>query len=398
MPLSVLDSRVRVLTLVDYYLPGFKAGGALRSVSNLVEHLQSEFQFLIVTRDRDAGDSEAYPGILVNDWQLVNGARVFYAAAGPLLPLRLAALLRRTQYDVLYLNSVLSPHFTLLVLALRRLGILRPAVIILAARGELSAGALATRRWKKASFLAVARALNLYAGLTWQASTPIEADEIRRRIANVADSIIVAPDIAVVGTQGVSKQTRRRKQPGSLDIVFLSRITPKKNLAGALRCLAGVRGTVKFDIYGPREDGPYWVECEQAVSKLPPNIEARYIGVVDPADVPRVMSSYHLFFLPTRGENFGHVIFEAMSAGTPVLISNATPWRCLTAQRVGWDLPVDDENAFRAALQEMTDTNQEELSTMSDAVLRYAERIIDGNDAVHRNRQLLLSHLRANEN
>ena len=389
---------MRVLTLLDYYVPGFKAGGALRSVSNLVDHLQSDVQFLIVTRDRDAGDSKAYPSIRANEWQSVNGARVFYAAVGPFLPFRLAGLLRRTQYDALYLNSLLSPQFTLLVLVLRRLGIVRPSATILAPRGEVSSGALATRRWKKARFLAVARALDLYAGVTWQASTPIEEDEIRRRFANVADSIIVAPDIAVTDTSGVMKQMRRQKQPGSLDIVFLSRITPKKNLAGALRCLAGVRGTVKLDIYGPREDGTYWAECERVLLKLPPNIEARYIGVVDPTDVPRVMASYHLFFLPTHGENFGHVIIEAMSAGTPVLISNATPWRGLTEQGVGWDLPVDDEAAFRAALQKMTDTNQEELSTMSDAALRFAESMIAGKDTIDRNRHLFLSHFHTHEN
>lgn len=393
MTLSVPESRIRVLTLVDYYVPGFKAGGALRSVSNLVDHLQGEFQFLVVTRDRDAGDRTAYHSVQVNEWQAVNGATVFYVAGGLFLAYRLTALLRRTKYDVLYLNSLLSPQFTLLVLALRRLGLLPAAAIIIAPRGEASSGALATKRWKKLPFLAAAKVLRLYSGLTWQASTTIEAEDIHRHFATVAKSIVVAPDIAATNTRRLSKQTRRPKQAGSLDVVFLSRITAKKNLLGALRCLAGVRGTLKFDIYGPREDVGYWAECERALSRLPSNIEAHYLGVVDPSDVPRVMSSYHLFFLPTHSENFGHVIVEAISAGTPVLISDATPWQHLAARRVGWDLPVDDEAGFRAALQEMMDMNQEGLSTMSDAATRYAAAIHD-NDAVDQNRQLLRSRLR----
>ena len=31
--------------------------------------------------------------------------------------------------------------------------------------------------------------------------------------------------------------------------------------------------------------------------------------------------------LPTRGENFGHVIFEAISNGLPSMISDKTPWK-----------------------------------------------------------------------
>jgi len=359
----------------------------------LVERLQGEFQFLVVTRDRDAGDREAYRTIQVNEWQVVNGTTVFYAAGGFLLMYRLTVLLRRTQYDVLYLNSLLSPKFTLLVLALRRLGLLPAAPIVIAPRGEASSGAMATKRWKKVAFLAAAKALRLYSGLTWQASSAIEADDIRRRFARVAESIIIAPDIAATGTPNVSKETRRPKQAGSLDVVFLSRITPKKNLMGALKCLAGVRGTLKFDIYGPTEDLSYWAQCERALSKLPSNIDARYFGVVDPSEVHRVMSSYHLFFLPTHNENFGHVIVEAITAGTPVLISDATPWRHLSAQRIGWDLPVEDEAGFRAALQEMTDMKQEDLNAMSDAATCYAAAI-HSHDTVDQNRRLFRSHLR----
>ena len=52
------------------------------------------------------------------------------------------------------------------------------------------------------------------------------------------------------------------------------------------------------------------------------------------------MAANDLFFLPTRGENFGHVIAEALSVGTPVLISDQTPWRKLAAVGLGHDLPL----------------------------------------------------------
>ena len=38
------------------------------------------------------------------------------------------------------------------------------------------------------------------------------------------------------------------------------------------------------------------------------------------------ISEYNLFVLPTLGENFGHVIIEALTLGIPVLLSDRTPW------------------------------------------------------------------------
>ena len=49
-------SKVKILIFVGYYLPGYKGGGALRTIVNLVQHLGEEFDFWIVTRDRDLGD------------------------------------------------------------------------------------------------------------------------------------------------------------------------------------------------------------------------------------------------------------------------------------------------------------------------------------------------------
>lgn len=54
-------SKVTVLTFARYYLPGFKAGGPIRTLSNMVEALGDEFDFRIVCSDRDFMDRAAYP-------------------------------------------------------------------------------------------------------------------------------------------------------------------------------------------------------------------------------------------------------------------------------------------------------------------------------------------------
>ena len=43
----------KILVFIDWYLPGFRAGGPIRSCANLISHLSDEFDFNIVTTDTD---------------------------------------------------------------------------------------------------------------------------------------------------------------------------------------------------------------------------------------------------------------------------------------------------------------------------------------------------------
>ena len=72
-------ARPRVLVFTAHYLPGYKAGGPIRSVQNVVAALGEEFDFRIFTSDRDYGDTTAYASVPINRWTSVDGAHVFYA-------------------------------------------------------------------------------------------------------------------------------------------------------------------------------------------------------------------------------------------------------------------------------------------------------------------------------
>ena len=68
---------MRILCFVAYYLPGFKAGGALRTVANIVQSLGGEFEFFLLTQDRDLGDKRPYEGVASNAWTRVGAANVY---------------------------------------------------------------------------------------------------------------------------------------------------------------------------------------------------------------------------------------------------------------------------------------------------------------------------------
>lgn len=361
--------RPRVFVVVDYYIPGFKSGGPLRTIANMVDRLGDQFDFRIFTRDRDATDTAPYPGVPADTWTAVGGAQVWYAGPEGYTAGGLRRRVGEAAPDLLYLNSFFSP-LTAQALAMRRLGLIPHCPIVLAPRGQLSPGALSLKAPKKRAFIALARAVGLYRGLTWQASAQLEADEVRAVMGAVP--LVVAPDIPAPLGQPAPQAG---KCPGALRLVFLSRIAEKKNLHLLLELLPRLRGAVELQIYGPVREPAYWARCEALIAALPPHVRATYCGSVEHAAVAAALAAAHVFALPTLGENFGHAILEALAAGRPALISDQTPWRGLEASGAGWDLPLA-EAPWLAALQRLVDMGQEEYDRWSRGAHRHAARFV----------------------
>ncbi len=392
----VLTVKPVILTSLGNYLPGYNSGGPLRSILNLVEHLKNDFEFRILTADRDLGDAEPYPDIAVDCWRDVGGVFVHYTSPGSQSLGRLARILRDTPHDLLYLNSFFSPQITGIPLIARRLGMIPARPVVVAPRGEFSKGALALKSWKKKPYIVTAQMLGLYDSVTWQASSTYEADDIRRTMAASANrihvagvtslNIRVACDLPSGAHSGTAPHRRSADEP--LRIVFLSRISPKKNLAFALACLSYVALPIAFEIYGPAEDAAYWHDCQQKMARLPHHVRVRYHGAVKPSEVPRVMAEHDLFFMPTLGENYGHVIAEALCAGTPVLISDTTPWRGLAEEGVGSDLPLRDPKAYADYITALSRLDVNEYATLRSNVLAYATQTLDAGNVVESNKAL----------
>lgn len=397
-----------VVVLIGYYLPAFKAGGPLRSVESLVKALGSEFCFKIVTRDRDLREKLPFPGIVANRWVRVGDADVMYLRPGLRGLLSLWALLRSLdRRTILYLKSFCSRPFSILPVVMYRLGLCRPQCVVLAPGGEFSAGALQLKRLRKFLYIRMTRWLGLYYRLIWHASSDLEVADIRRQFPrvrhidvahaitnlNVTHStmrrragVITAPDIAGVAPQ--EQPEMRPKKPGQLRAVFVSRVARMKNLAGALRMLEGVSGNVSYDIYGPAEDAAYWAECQGLIAALPANIRVKYWGPIEHEQVARVFAEHDLFLLPTLGENYGHVICEALAAGCPVLISDQTPWRNLEAEGVGWALPLGETERFRSVLQQCVDAGTEWYAVLSARAMRYGVKHATDPETIAANRRL----------
>ncbi len=375
----------KILLVTDFYLPGYKAGGPIRASANLVQHLGSEFDFYILTRDRDYKDKHAFSNISVDQWVRGDNYHIQYLSPGQQSLKGMLAAISRSSCDLISLSSFFS-RLTIRVLILRRLGLLPRVPCILSVQGEFSPEALKLRRIRKSMYVKAAKMVGLFSGLYWNASSSFEEDDIRKHFGGQIE-VFVSPDLSEpIGVLPAGCERKPPKEAGRARIVFLSRISRMKNLHIALSLIGNVRGTVQFDIYGPIEELAYWRKCEAMISRLPDNISCEYMGSVPHDKVLETLSGYDFFFLPTRGENFGHVIIEALTAGLPVVISDNTPWKNLQEKRAGWDISLNDWPGFMSALDRCAEMEQEEYLTYSMSATNYAKAITweNGDMASHR--------------
>jgi glycosyltransferase involved in cell wall biosynthesis len=361
----------RILIFSDYYLPGYKSGGAMRTVVNMVERLGDHYDFHILTRGFDIGEKDYYPEIKINDWNQIGKSKIFHAGHGQLNFATIRRVIKEIEPDAIYLTSFFFP-LGIKFLTLRRLGMTPDVPVILAPEGEFSPGALRLKATKKKIFRTLAFPGKLYKDLIWKAASEPEQDDIKR-VAGADCEIFIAPNMPPrMILEDYSFAQKPEKKSGAARLVFLSRIMHKKNVRHTLEILPGIEGEIEFDIYGPLEDAAYWAECQRLIAKMPANIKVTHRGSIPYEQVAATMTGYHYFVLPTLGENFGHVMPEAFSAGCPVLISDQTPWRNLEEKNIGWDLPLERTDLWREALQKCVAMSGEEYEQQSRAARQYA--------------------------
>lgn len=337
----------------------------MRSLENLVNATSDRISWRVVTSDRDSGDRQAYPDIQPREWNRVGNADVFYVPPGERTLKTTVAVLQNEQPDRVYLNSLTNPFFTLSVIRAHRRLQKKPQ-IILAPRGELHPGALAVKRRKKQLFLMATKTIGFYRDVRWHATSDEEADHIRDHFGHDADITVISNLAAPVPDVDA-----KRPRGNPLKVVFLSRLVPKKNLLGAIEAMQTVTAPVDFDIYGPHEDLAYIDQCRTAAEQLPSNVRLRFQGALPHTDVLSTLATYDVFLFPTLGENFGHVIAEALAAGCVPIISDQTPWRDLQGRGLGWDLPLRPE-LFRDAVEQCATMPESDFADMRTSAVRFA--------------------------
>jgi len=361
----------RVLIFSDWFLPGYKAGGPIKSLSNLVHTLNSDFEIFLACGDRDYLETAPYKGIELNKWLDNYGIKLIYLPPKNQQINTLVSIIDKLNPEVVYINGIFSRPFSINpLLALRK----SKRKIIVAPRGMLAKGALSVKAFKKALFLNFAKLLRLYDNVLFHATSEQEKSDISRYYPQ--NKIRVIPNLPAPILK--KRRSRKKKTENSINILCIARIAPEKNIDFVLDCLPGLSPeiSVKMDFIGSVYDKTYMKKCISKSKSLPENIQVRFLDSKTPTEIEAFYEQAHLFFLPTLGENYGHAIVESIRANIPVLISDKTPWRDLDDDRLGAEYPLNEYSKFTSFIEKLAGMNESEYHQYSKGIAsRFSTRV-----------------------
>ncbi len=155
------------------------------------------------------------------------------------------------------------------------------------------------------------------------ASSQYEKNNLKSRLKIAQNKIRIIP-------HGVNKyfSPQKKRQDGVIHLLYLGYLLDFKGvqyILEAVRDLVFKKKTrVQFTIVG---EGPYEDELRSQAQELEITPQVRFEGFVDPQRVGKIKDYYQesdVFLLLSSDENYGIVVLEALSMGTPVIVTKKT--------------------------------------------------------------------------
>ena len=358
-----MDQNKTVFVFAPGYLPGKRYGGPVSSIVNFTNLLGDLYDIRIITTNHDLGANQQYQGIS-RGWNNVGKAKVVYLEEDEFKVNRFIEIMSDFNVVMVYLSGFFYHAMNYPAITASKMQRLH---LVIAARGELCRNAIAIKSWKKIPYLILMKAIGLYKDVVFQSTSPEETLALRRCFKN-AD--IVELDNVPAETK---KLLQSKKITGEVNLLFISRIHPKKNLKEAIEGARLAKGKVHLDIYGPIEDVAYWDECKLAIGGVPRNISIRYIGALTPEEATAIYCKYDYFILPTVSENYGHAIAEALRSNVPVIIPrDVTPWNNVN-EVAGFTYKLHDLGELSSILNKCCEQTTAEHQSIINSVSEYAK-------------------------
>lgn len=261
-------------------------------------------------------------------WSNVDGIKVRYCGAGALCFLK---MLLHSWKEMKSCDTVmLCDMFQRQVLPVAFMAKLRKKKIIWSPRGELHGPALAGSRIKRRYVGVVRKSFSNYS--TFHATSEEERDLIHEQIGKNAKVIVIPNYMELPPKQD-------RVQQDVPYFLFVGRVNPIKALD---RLIIGLSQSKLFrqknyvlKIAGPDQNN-YKSELERIIDDNQLNDRVEFVGNVFGKDKFQLYANAYFSCLLSHSENFGNVVIEALSQGTPVIASTGTPWSGLNEEKAGY--------------------------------------------------------------
>jgi len=160
-------------------------------------------------------------------------------------------------------------------------------------------------------------------------------------------------------------------------LLFMSRIDPKKGLDLLLPALENLDRDFHFVLAGGNPQDPgYETKIRDRIQSSPLQDKTSIVGFITGNEKTALLQAADLFVLPSYYENFGIAVAEAMSVGTPVVISDQVHiWQEIERSQSGWICRCDVESltqTLKAAIHDRAERLRRGKNAQTHAQTHYS--------------------------
>ncbi len=274
-------------------------------------------EVFVATTDDGVGDR-----VSLNRWLDTDYGKAFYAkTAIHYLPLRLffASLGPLLRCDILHLSAIYYPISWLLA----PVAILLGKKVVWTPHGELDPDAMIYSTGRKKAVLGFVRLFKKR--ILFQSTCDAETGYIRNQLGYDTRIVQLPCFVEVVPKQVRSPQNHW---------LFVGRIHPKKAIERLIKALPLVTPKKQLKIVGDY-DNEYGREMMALADTLGCREQIEFVGHKRDTEKYQLMADAYCLIMPSHTENFGIVVTEALTQGTPVIASRGTPWQILSDRWAG---------------------------------------------------------------
>lgn len=316
---------ITILQITPAYKPAYFYGGPTLSVSKLCEELhKTQLQVKVLTTTAN-GTTELPVSIGMPN--KVAHVEVYYYKRltkdhthfSPSLIFNLVKMIRENKRNnpgqlVIHIHSWWNTIAILSCLT----SLLYKVPVVLSPRGMLTPYTWSNRNSFYKNIIHKLLGKHLLKQCLIHATTEKEKKDITK-ITRSFKEILVIPNLVKYPTLEYPLQSQN-KSSQTLKLLFLSRIEEKKGLEILMVALYELKTHWQLTIAGQGESS-YVSKLKNLSRQLKIEKQITWLGEVNNTKKYEVYRNNDLLILPSHNENFGNVVIESLSVGTPVIIS-----------------------------------------------------------------------------
>lgn len=335
-------------------------GGPSNALFWLASGLAKEgYQLRVVTTNRCIPDNT----VPVNQWYSLNGFEVIYQSLDQGERLLYEEL---DKCDILLTDGICKLlYFRLVISALKK-----KKKVILSPRGELFESAINHKGvlygFLKKSFIRFMR-FSFRNKVLFHATSEDEKIAILKYMGKNAHVVLI-PNYMILPKKLDTHSTTEQY------LLYVGRLNHIKNidivLSGLAKSTAFLRGECKFKLAGEKT-GEYYESLVEQVKDLGISHKVDFLGMVTGEEKNKLYAGAKCLMLMSKSENFGNVIVEALSQGTPVIASKGTPWQKLDEKGAGWWIDAKPERVAETVDKALT-MGDSEYANMREAAYSFS--------------------------